>query len=124
MDVLVVLAPDPEVDPEIVDRTARQLRAELAELDIESIRNAPGEPAPAHTKGVDGATISDIIMTMSASGGALTVAIAALKEWLARQSRRHHISVTIDGDTLELDHASDDERRRLIDAYVRRHSTG
>ena len=124
MDVLVILAPDPELDAEIADRTARQLRAELAQLDIESIRNAPGKPAPVHAKGVDGATVSDIIMTMSASGGVLTMAIAALREWLARQSRRHHISITIDGDTLDLDHASDDERRRLVDAYVRRHSSG
>jgi hypothetical protein len=27
MDVLVILAPDPELDAEIADRTARQLRA-------------------------------------------------------------------------------------------------
>jgi len=124
MDVLVILAHDPELDAEIADRAARQLRAELAQLDIESIRNAPGKPAPEHAKGLDGATVSDIIMTMSASGGVLTMTIAALREWLARQSRRHHISVTIDGDTLDLDHASDDERRRLVDAYVHRHSSG
>lgn len=124
MDVLVVLDPDPEVDPEIVDRTARQLRAELAGLDIQSIRNAPGEMAPEGTKGADAATITDIIMTMSASGGALTMTIAAIREWLARQSKRHHISVTIDGDTIELDHGSADERRMLLDTYVRRHSTG
>jgi hypothetical protein len=124
MDVLVVLDPDPELDPEIADRTARQLRSELSELDIESIRNTPGKPAPSGTKGADVATVSDIIMTMSASGGALTMTIAAIKEWLARQSQRHHISVTIDGDTIDLADGSADERRQLVQAYVRRHSTG
>lgn len=124
MEVLVALDTDPELHPEIADRAARQLRSELAELDIDSIRNVPGKPAPKGTKGADAATLSDIIMTMSASGGVLTMTIAAIREWLARQSRRHHISVTIDGDTIELDHGSLDERRQLVEAYVRRHSTG
>lgn len=124
VEVVVVFGPGPGLDPELADRAARQLRAELAGLDIESIQNAPGKPAPEGAKGAEAATIAEIIMTMSASGGALTMTIAAIKEWLARQSQRHHVSVTIDGDTIDLDHASADERRRLVDAYVRRHSAG
>jgi hypothetical protein len=33
----LVLKPDPELDPEAGERLIRQLRAELAELDIESV---------------------------------------------------------------------------------------
>ena len=44
-----------------------------------------------------------------------------MKDWLARRSGGHKITLTIDGDTLELDGASPAERAELIDTFVRRH---
>lgn len=63
-------------------------------------------------------------MAFSASGGVFTTLIGTLRDWLGRQSGRHRISVTIDGDTIELERASVAQQQQLLDAYVRRHSGG
>lgn len=124
MDVLVVLDPDPELDPETCERLARQLRGELAELDVDSIGNATSGTIPEGAKGVDPVTAGQIIMAMSASGGVFASAIATLRDWLARHAQGHRISVTVDGDTIELDHASTTQQQQLVDAYIRRHRVG
>jgi hypothetical protein len=46
--------------------------------------------------------------------------IAALKGWLSRH-RGASITLTIDGDTIAIEHASSEERRRLLEAFERRH---
>lgn len=124
MEMVVVLDPDPELDAEAGERLARQLRAELAELDLESIRNPAGQPAPDRTKSADPVTLSELILTMSAAGGVFPTALATLRDWLGRHSRSHHIRVTVDGDTIELDGASVAERQQLIADFVQRHRAG
>jgi len=121
MSVLLVLAPDPELDWEVGERLTRQLRVEIAELDVESVRPAPAGAAPEGAKG-DSLMLGAVVVALSASGGVFTTLIETLRDWLGRQSVRHRISLTIDGDTIELEQASTDERRDLIDAYVRRHT--
>ncbi|MEY9997117.1 hypothetical protein ABIE67_009149 [Streptomyces sp. V4I8] len=122
VNVLLVVAPDPELDPEKGERLTRRLRAEIAELDIESVRPAPGGAAPDGAKGTDAVTLGAIVVALSASGGVFTALIDTVRDWLGRSSARHRVSVTIDGDTIELERASDAERRDLIDAYIRRHT--
>lgn len=61
-------------------------------------------------------------MALSASGGVLTALVGTLRDWLGRSSARHRVSLTIDGDTIDLERASEAERRELIDAYIRRHT--
>ena len=122
VSMLLVLTPDPELDLEAGQRLARQLRAELAELDIESVGLAGGGSAPDDAKGADPVTVGAVIVALSASGGVFTTVIETVCDWLARHSRAHRISVTIDGDTLELERATAGQQRELIDAYVRRHS--
>jgi hypothetical protein len=121
VSVLLVVGPDPEWDPEAGERLMRQLRAEIVELDVESVRPAPAGAAPAGAKG-DPFTLGAVVVALSASGGVFPALIETLRGWLDRQSARHRISLTIDGDTIELEQASAAERRDLVDAYIRRHS--
>ncbi|MBK6012410.1 hypothetical protein [Streptomyces sp. MBT53] len=123
-DVVLVVVADPEADPETAARQARRLRAEIAELDVESVRHAPGTAAPDGAKGADPVTAGAILVALGASGGMFTVLVETVRDWLGRQSARHRVSVTIDGDTIELEHPSADERRDLIDTFVRRHTGG
>ena len=122
MNLLLVLEPDPELDPEACERLIRQLRAELVELDVESVVPAMGGTAPDGAKGADPVTLGAVIVALSASGGVFTGLIETLRDWLGRHSGRHRISVTIDGDTIELERATAGQQRELVDAYVRRHS--
>lgn len=126
-EVLLALAPDEESDAEDVERLMRRLRTELRELDVDVLRPVPvGElpELPPGAKGSDPVTVGAIVVALSASGGVFTVLIDTLRDWLGRQSARHRISVTIDGDTIELEHATAEERRELIDGFVRRHRSG
>ncbi|GGP31971.1 effector-associated constant component EACC1 [Streptomyces melanogenes] len=124
MEVLLALAPDEESDAEEAERLTRRLLAELRELDVDVFRPVPVGQLPPGAKGSDPVTVGAIVVALSASGGVFTVLIDTLRDWLGRQSARHRISVTIDGDTIELEHATAEERRELIDGFVRRHRAG
>ena len=124
MDMVVLLDPDPELDAEAGERLARQLRNELRELDVDSITNPVTKPAPERAKSADVATLTEIILTMSAAGGVFPTALGLLRDWLGRHALRHHIKVTIDGDTIELDSASLAERQQMISDFVQRHRAG
>jgi hypothetical protein len=122
---MLLVALDPETDPEAGERAARGLRAEVAELGgVEDVRSVPSGPAPEGAKGSDAVTAGALVVALAASGGVFTALVETLRDWLGRQSARHRISVTIDGDTIELERASAAERRDLVDAYIRRHASG
>jgi hypothetical protein len=121
VEVVLVLEPDPEVDREVHERLTRQVRAEIAELDIESVSTLAAETAPAGAKGADPVTLGALVVALSASGGVFTALIETLRDWLGRHTGRHRISVTIGGDTIELDRASSAQQRQLVEAYLRRH---
>ncbi|MGH3981520.1 MAG: effector-associated constant component EACC1 [Pseudonocardiaceae bacterium] len=111
---------DPDVDPDEVDRSVRQLRADLKDLDVESIVLVSAENVPVGAKG-DPFSLGVLLITLSATGGVFTVLLETAREWLARQAVARRISVTMDGDTLVLEKGSAHERRLLIEAYLRRH---
>lgn len=120
-DLLLMVEPQSDVDSDEVDRSTRQLRAELKDLDIESITHVVSRDAPPGTKGVDPSSLTALLITLSATGGILTILIETARDWLARQAAVRRISVTIDGDTIVLEKGSARERSALIDAYIRHH---
>lgn len=117
--VRLVLQPDPELDAEKCDRMTRQLRSEIAELDVESARLAPGGPAPDGSKAADPVTVGAIVVAMSS--GLFPAVIGLVRDWLGRQPATQRISVTIDGDTIEVEGASVARERELVEAFLRRH---
>jgi hypothetical protein len=120
----VRLTPDAELDAEDVERLTRQLRAELSQLDLDSVSLVAAAPAPDGAKAVDPITMGAIVVALSASGGVFPSVIETVRDWLNRHAARHRISVTIDGDTIVLEKATAGQRQDLLDAYVRRHSGG
>lgn len=119
--VRLVLAPEPGADAEETERLGRLLRAELRELDVDDVRPVADGVPPDGAKGA-GASLAELVMTMSASGGVLTTVVATIRDWLGRRRHAGKVLLTIDGDTLELDAATADERAELVDAFVRRHA--
>jgi len=121
LSVLLVPVPDPDLDPEYVERVTQQLRVEINDLPLESLEMVPGPPAPAGAKG-DPVSVGAMLLALSASGGVLPTLLGMVRDWLGRQGGRHRIAITIDGDTIELDRASAEQQRQLVDAFVHRHS--
>jgi hypothetical protein len=122
MEVLLAVAPDPDLEPEAGERVTRRLKSEIADLDVEWVRPGPSIPAPDGAKAADPVTLGAIVVALSASGGVFTALIETVRDWLGRSSARHRVSLTIDGDTIDLERTSNAERRDLIDVYIRRHT--
>ena len=121
LNVMVTVYPDPELDQDAEERLVRGLRAELLELDVESV-TFQTVAAPDGAKSSDAITLGAILVALSASGGVLTTLVEVLRDWLGRRAGRHKISVTIDGDPIVLEHATTEQQRALVEAYIERHS--
>lgn len=119
--LVLVVKSELDVDPDEVDRLVRQLRAELTDLDVESVAAASSEKSPPGAKGGNLLHVGALLVTLSATGGVFSVLIEAVRDWLARQVAAQRISVTIDGDTIELERGTARERSALIEAFIRRH---
>ena len=116
-----MLEPDPETDPEDRERLGRQLRDELRALDVDGVEAAGAPELPVGAKSGAAASLTEWLVTLSAGGGVFVTLVATLKDWLGHRAGRHKISITVDGDTLELTSASPTERAELIGTFVRRH---
>jgi hypothetical protein len=121
VEVTVVLEPDPETDPEDRERLGRQLRNELRELDVDDVSAGEGPPPPDGSKSGVVASLTELLVTMSGGGGVIVTVIATIRDWLSRRGAGHKVTVTIDGDTLELSSATPAERAELVETFVRRH---
>jgi hypothetical protein len=120
-DVVLVVDSHPDVDPNETDRSIRQLRVELNDLDVESVAPIIPDNAPPGAKGVDPFSLGALLITLTAAGGVFTTLIETARDWLDRHAAARRISITIDGDTIVLEKGSAQERDALIDAYLRSH---
>src|SRR3954468_23279757 len=111
VELTVLLEPDPDTDPEDHERLGRQLRDELRELDVDRVAPADSGPPPPGSKGVATA-LTEWLVTIrgSGGGGVLVSVIATIRAWLGGRAGAHKVTVTIDGDTLELSSATAAER--------------
>ncbi|MFF0543768.1 hypothetical protein [Nocardia thailandica] len=109
------------LDAEQLDENTRRLRTELLGLDVEHVTAAAGPPAPEGTRGVDMAAIGQLVVGVGPGLVALRQLLETLRGW--RSDRRGvGIVVQIGDDRIELDEASDDSERELVEAFVRRHA--
>ena len=120
-NLLIELRLVPDADSGDAERFGRQLRAEIAQLDVEAV--SPMESADV-VQGAKGAGVNwgSLLVTLGAAGGVVTSVIAVVQDWLVRHSAAQSIKMTIDDDTIELGRASVQEREELISAWLRRHS--
>ena len=116
----MVLEPDADTDPEDRERLGRQLRRELSALDVDGVTAVGSGPPPPGSKGAATA-LTEWLITLSGGGGVFVSVIGTIRAWLGGRAGAHKVTVTIDGDTLELSSATAAERAELIETFVRRH---
>ena len=110
-----------EVDGEELDRLTRRVRDEIAELEVEAVKLAPGTDLPAGAKG-DPITIGSIIVTL-ASAGVFTGLVEVLKSWvLRREGRTVKFKAKVQGQEVEMTYSqastSPQEMSRFVSAVV------
>jgi hypothetical protein len=123
VQLTIRLSTDEAVDEQECENLVWQLWHQLSELDLDSIGIERSGSVPVGAKAADPVTLGVVVLALTTSGGVLPLLIETLREWLVRRSDRHHISITIADDTLELERATAQERRDLVEAFIRQHST-
>jgi hypothetical protein len=116
----VVLEPENGVEDDARERLARQLGAELRELDIDSLTAVERHPAPAGSKGVDASMVGSWLVTLAASGDVFKTIVATVQDWLSRHRSGHAVKIVMDGDTLTA--ASTAEQAEIVRAFVLKHA--
>ena len=111
-------------DAERVDMLTGYLRRELDELDVSSVRPAPGGPAPPGTRGFDPAMAGALLVSLGTSADSLRTVVQTVQGWLSRgQGVRRTVRLELSGDVLELSEVSLTEQQRLVDLFVERHAS-
>lgn len=116
--MVVTVQGDAGADDQETAVLAERLRAELADFEFEV--GGLGLAAEPGAKAVDPVSISALVVALAASGGALTTLVEAVQAWLLRSSARR-VVLELDGDRLELDGVSSQERRMLTAEWLARH---
>jgi hypothetical protein len=101
------------------------LRAELLQLDVvEEVRALPaGEPPPgARVFGVT--TVGALLIALGQSVEGLQSVVSVIRDWLRRGGGTGRaVRLELDGDAIELSQASAADQERLIELFIRRHTT-
>ena len=100
------------------------LRAELLRLDVENVRALPaGEPPPG-ARGFDAAAVGTLLVALGQSAEGLQSVVSVIRNWLRRgEGKDRAVRLELGGDALELAQASAVDQERLIELFVRRHTT-
>jgi hypothetical protein len=120
MKVQIGVDAGPGADMEEVASLAGSLRSELLDLDVEDVALVRAGSAPPGAKGVDMVAAGQLVVSILTSGVVAQVA-GALRAWLGRDSNRH-LRIEIDGDVLDVDHATAQQQQQLIETWLARHA--
>jgi hypothetical protein len=114
-DVALTIEGGPDLDATDVEELTYNLRDELLEAEAEDVQFR-GVRAPPGAK-ADAVAIGELIVTVV---GALPGLVTAIRGWLGRSGAKR-IRLEIDGDAIEIEAASSEDKQRLIDAWLSRH---
>jgi len=106
-----------KVDDEELDQLTRQLRDEIAGMEVEKVALAPGEVVPQGAKGGP-ITIGSLIVSL-ASAGVFTGLINLLKSWVhRRQGRTVTVKAKVHGQELELSYVPERTSPKEMSRFV------
>lgn len=121
LKLMITLDPGREPEAEELEQLSHQLREELVHLDVDAVDLVRAGKAPERAKAGDPVTLGMLLVTLAASGGVLTTLINVIHSWLTRHER-HGATLEIGGDKLEVKGISSEEQKRLVEAWLNRHS--
>ncbi len=101
---------------------SERLDGELQKVkDVQKLEIVDSRATDLGAKGPIGIDLNTLIITLVASGGALTTVINAIIQWLVSTQQRS-VVLEIDGDRLEVTGISSKEQEKLIQVWLNKHS--
>ena len=122
-ELSVELQAESDTDAEELTQITGRLRAELLDLDVDTVRQPVLGEAPEDAKGAGLLAAGQLVVGLVATPEVLASFIGTIRSWLGRNSARS-VKLTLGGDALEVSGVSSAEQDRLIDLWVARHATG
>ncbi|MEX1657735.1 hypothetical protein ABZ960_31955 [Streptomyces pseudovenezuelae] len=116
----VTLEGAPDSDPVELDELTIQLRAALLELDVDRVEPVRVEETPEGSK--PGSAVAVGVLAITLSPIALRGVLRLLEAWMANRPVRK-VRVVIGDDSIELEQASAEDQRRLVDAFIVAHAS-
>jgi len=110
----------PGTDQDELEHLARSLRRELLELDVDDVEPAVAGPAPEGARAVETLMVGALLVRLARDTEALTSLVRTVRGWLGGHSDRR-VRIELDGDVIELTGSSDEERERLVQAWIESH---
>ena len=108
-----------DADDAELDAAARDLRAELLELDVRDVRRLTGGPAPAGTRAIELLVAGGLLV--STAQEVIRAVVQTAAGWASRREARS-VTLTLGGDTVELSDVCGDEHRELVELFLARHA--
>ena len=108
-------------DAEELEQLASSLRTELLDLDVDAVERARTKAAPEGARAVEALVAGAVLVRLVRNKDALSSVVKTVRAWLG-EHRQRRVRIELDGDVLELSGVSDEERERLVDAWIERHA--
>jgi hypothetical protein len=118
--LILRLQPDPSGDLEELAELTARLRAELLELDVDSVDALTDETTPEHAKGV--AVLVGWLAVRFGTVEGLRAVVAAARGWASRTNRV--VEVSYGGDMLKVTGVTSQQQEKIIDDWLARHAAG
>lgn len=116
-DLLVRVHPASGDEREEVAALALRLRAELLELDVDAVQPESEDIAPDGSKSVSGLVS---MLTVQLGKASLIAVFTKIRDWVSRSGRS--VEVTIDGDTVKVTGATQEQQEKIINVWLARHA--
>jgi len=123
-DTIVValrLEGEAETDAQELDNLTTRLRQRLLELDVQSVNRIVAGEAPDGARAADVIALGGLLVTLVKSPELLKTIASGVQSWLSNR-RGCTVVMEVAGDKLEVTGLSSEERQRLIDLWIERHS--
>lgn len=114
----VTLQGAPDSDSVELDELTLQLRADLLDFEVDRVEPVRIQEAPAGSK--PGDTIAMGVLAVTLSSVALRGVFRLLETWMTNRPIRK-VRVVFGDDSIELEEASAEDQRRLVDAFIEAH---
>src|SRR5918994_236322 len=113
-DLALVVGVGADADNEELERLTDQLRGELLQLEVDSVRRPQAGEAPPGAKVGGVLAIGALIVELARSSAVLTAVVGAVQSWVGSR-RDRSVKLQLDGDSIEVTGISPSDQRKLID---------
>ena len=113
--IVVTVDPGPEADAAELETHALNLRRELLRLDVDDVARVPAGEAPEDAKGLELVVVGSLLVKLAPH--VIGKVGDVLQAWLKRGEGRT-LQVRIGDREIVLSDPTDEEKRKLVDAFV------